>query len=348
MAKLFFFLSGEHDELPFSELTAVLEAEGYSFQILERLDQVARLRVSKKSVDAVKRRAALTRVCTLELFCCEAKIPSIIKALKSARVQTILSKKDSFVIRVRHVKEYSPTINGMDLERTLGGVLLEIVPSAKVDLHRPSKVFLGVLTNEKFVFGVKLAEIPAKPFVERRPRKKPFFHPSAMQAKLARCMVNLAEPKAGDLVLDPFCGTGGMLIEASLIGCRTVGLEVQRRMARGTLRNMKHLNTKPEGIILGDARSLPLKKTDCVVTDPPYGISSTTLKRTTKELVEQLLSAVSDLLPIGGRICIASPKTLKIGQLGKAFGYQHIESHLVYVHRSLTREIAVFEKRGKK
>jgi tRNA (guanine10-N2)-dimethyltransferase len=345
LAKLFFLVSGEHEDLPISELTSVLEAEGYSFRILEKLDQIVRLRVDEASVEAVKRRAALTRACVLELFTCEAKILSIIKAVASSKIDTLLEEEGGFVVRVRHVKEYSSEINGMDLERQLGELLMQIAPKAKVDLHKPNKTFLGVLTSGKFVFGLKLAEIPAKPFVERRPRRKPFFHPSAMQAKLARCMVNLAEPKTGELMLDPFCGTGSMLIEASLIGCRTAGLEVQRRMARGSLRNMKHLGTKPEGIVLGDARCLPFKKIDCVVTDPPYGISSTTLKRTTKELVEQLFAAVYDLLSKGSRVCIASPKSLHIGELGKTFGFRHVESHLVYVHRSLTREIAVFEKR---
>jgi tRNA G10 N-methylase Trm11 len=50
------------------------------------------------------------------------------------------------------------------------------------------------------------------------------------------------------------------------------------------------------------------------------------------------------MLKKGQKLCIASPKTLNIGQLGAALGYKHLDSHFVYVHRSLTREIAVFEK----
>jgi len=41
---------------------------------------------------------------------------------------------------------------------------------------------------------------------------------------------------------------------------------------------------------------------------------------------------------------MASPKSIRIGNLGKERGFKHIESHYVYVHRSLTREIAVFER----
>jgi tRNA (guanine10-N2)-dimethyltransferase len=191
---------------------------------------------------------------------------------------------------------------------------------------------------------VRLAEIQAKPFVERRPRKKPFFHPSAMQAKLARCMINLARPKAGETILDPFCGTGTMLIEAKLIGCQALGLDIQRRMAKGTIRNMAHFKVKPEGIIIADAKDPPLTRVDCVVTDPPYGISSTTLKRTTKQIIEEVLTAVHELLSNGRRVCMAAPKKLDIAQTGTRLGYKHLESHFVYVHRSLTREIVVFEK----
>jgi tRNA G10 N-methylase Trm11 len=49
-------------------------------------------------------------------------------------------------------------------------------------------------------------------------------------------------------------------------------------------------------------------------------------------------------LGVGQRICIASPKTLGVKALGEAAGFRHVESHFAYVHRTLTREIAVFEK----
>jgi tRNA (guanine10-N2)-dimethyltransferase len=256
----------------------------------------------------------------------------------------VLKANETFVVRVKHVKEYSSEIDGMVLERKLGELVLGSVSEAKVKLRKPDKTFFGILTSRRFIFGVKLIEIEPKPFVERRPRKKPFFHPSAMQAKLARCMVNLARPKAGDLVLDPFCGTGTTLIEASLIGCRTLGLDIQRRMARGTCRNLAHFNVGPEGVVVGDVRNLPITKVDCVVTDPPYGISSSTLKRTTSQIVEELLTSVYDCLGKGERVCFAAPKSLKISVVGEVLGYKHLESHFAYVHRSLTREVVVLEK----
>jgi len=344
VAKLFFLLSGEHETLPIAELKAILEAEGYTFKLLEKLDQVLRLEANLSCVKAIKRKAAFTRMAALELFNCKAETTKIVKAMHSIRLNKVLKDGESFAVRVKHVKNYAPRINGMILERKLGELTLNAKTKAKVKLKSPDKTFIGILTSEKFIFGLKLAEIPPKPFVERRPRKKPFFHPSAMPAKLARCMVNLTKPKNGELVLDPFCGTGSMLIEAALIGCRVLGLDIQKRMAKGTRKNFAHFNINAEGVVVADASKLPITKIRCVVTDPPYGRSATTLKRTTKQIVEEVLTALNEIICKGGRICIAAPKTLNIGQIGSSLGYKHLESHFAYVHRTLTREIAVFEK----
>jgi len=342
--KLFFLLSGEYETLPAAELKAILEAEGFRFEIIEKLDQIVRLESDPNSIKAVHRRSAYTRICALELFTCEAQETAIMKMADSTNFKSVLSEGESFAVRIRRVREYAKEVGTMALEGKLGKHILQNTVKTKVNLKAPDKTFIGILTSEKLVFGVKLAEIAAKPFVERRPRKKPFFHPSAMPSKLARCMVNLAHAKAGELVLDPFCGTGSVMIEAAFIGCRVLGFDVQRRMTQGCLKNLKHFRIEPEGVVMVDARQPPVTKVDCLVTDPPYGRSATTMKLTTKRIVEEVLFSAGALLREGQRICIASPKTLNIARIGAELGYKHLESHFAYVHRTLTREIAVFEK----
>jgi tRNA (guanine10-N2)-dimethyltransferase len=343
VAKLFFLLSGENETLPAAELTAILEAEGYAFEVKEKLDQVVRLDAAQSSVKAVQRRSAYTRICALELFTCEAQETEIIKTADSTDFKNVLSKGESFAVRIRRVREYAEEVGTVAFEGKLGKRILHSTVKTKVNLKAPDKTFIGVLTSDKLVFGVKIAEIIPKPFMERRPRKKPFFHPSAMPSKLARCMVNLAHAKAGELVLDPFCGTGSILVEASFIGCRGLGFDVQRRMAEGCRKNLEHFSVEPEGLVIADARKLPLTKIDHLVTDPPYGRSATTMKSTTKHIVEGVLGSARSLLREGQLICIASPKTLNIARIGAELGYRHLESHFAYVHRTLTREIAVFE-----
>ncbi len=344
--RLFFLLSGENETLPAAEVTAILEAENYPYKNKQLLDQVLLLDSDIESVDAVQLRTAYTRVCAREFFTCNAMQRDIAQCASSIDFTRVLREGESFAVRINRIKTYAEKLNTMTLERELGKYIQESTQriNTRVDLKSPDKTFIGILTSERLVFGLKLTEITTKTFSERRPRKKPFFHPSAMPSKLARCMTNLAHAKADRFVLDPFCGTGSTLIEATYIGCKALGVDAQKRMIVGCKKNLSYFHISAEGLVLADARKLPFTKVDCVVTDPPYGRSASTLKSTTKQLVEAVLSSTYDLLTVGQRICIASPKTLHIRRIGKNLGFKHLESHFAYVHRTLTREIAVFEK----
>lgn len=344
MTKLFFLLSGEHPTLPSSELKSILEAEGYKYRVLQELTQVLRLEADVNSVKPVMFRSAMTRVCATELFSCDAKAYEIFEKMRSASLEGIIERGESFVVRIRRIRRSASQLARGYLERKLGELILNKGRGTRVNLKTPQKMFFGILTDNRLVFGLKMGEVSPNPFVERRPRKRPFFHPTAMPAKLARCMVNLAQPKVGELVLDPFCGTASMLIEAGLIGCRVVGFDVKRRMVEGSLQNLLCYGVKPEGMAVADARHLPAAKADCIVTDPPYGRSATTLGWSTQQIMRDFLSTAEDRLPRGRRLCTASPKSIGMGKMGKELGFKHVESHLVPVHRSLTREIAVFER----
>ncbi len=345
MPKLFFLLSGENESLPAAEVKAILTAEGFSYANPGMFDQILRLDAEFDSVKVVQVRSAYTRFCAQELFVSDANMVDILKTCSNIDFKAVLKPGESFVVRINRIKNYADqNLNTMTLEIKLGTQILKQTEGTRVNLKNPDKTFIGIITDEKLILGLKLTDITSKTFSERRPRKKPFFHPSAMPSKMARCMVNLAHAKAESVLLDPFCGTGTSLIEATFIGCRAVGVDAQRRMILGTKKNLQFYNISPEGLILADSRRIPLFKVDAIVTDPPYGRSSSTLKSTTKKLVEELLVSSHTLLGIGQRICIASPKTLNISRMGTRIGYRHVESHFAYVHRTLTREIAVFEK----
>ncbi|MDH5689161.1 MAG: THUMP domain-containing protein [Candidatus Bathyarchaeota archaeon] len=347
MARLFFLLSGEDPTLPFSELASILEAEGYEFKILQKLAHVLRLESSPESASTIESRASMTRICALELFLCQANVDAIVENLERAELNDLVTEGETFVVRVKRVRGSAPKMGRLKLERKIGGIISSKVKGLKVDLEKPGKIFVGVLTEDSFIFGLGLAEVRAKSFFERRPRRKIFFHPTAMRPKLARCMVNLAQPKREELVLDPFCGTGSLLVEASLVGCRVLGFDADRRMAVGSIQNLSHYGLVPEGIGVADARHLPLadSSVNCVVTDPPYGRSSTTFRLGVADLIESFLADIIDKIVREGRICLAAPTKIRISELSEKIGLQHIESHLVYVHRELTREIAVL-KRG--
>jgi len=344
VAKFFFLVSGENPTLPFAEVKAILEAENIAYSILFKLTQILVLESNSRCIKSIAHRSSLTRACGIFITHCKASIEEILGTIKKADLRDHIALGESFAVRIRRIRGSSPEIDGLSLEREIGRVIFESVKGTRVNLERPEKTFLGILSNGKFIFGLKTMEIKAGEFIKRGPSRTVFSHSAAMPPKIARCMVNLARPKAGDLVLDPFCGTGSFLVEASLIGCRIIGSDIKRRMIEGSAQNLSTCGVKPEGLLIADARvpPFPSNSIDCIVTDPPYGTSTTTLGMKTSEVFESFLSASRDLLRRGGRICLAAPKTVNISRIAKELGFKHQESHFIYIHRRLTREIAVF------
>jgi len=346
VADFFFLVSGENPTLPFAEVRAILEAENLLFSILFKATQVLVVESDARCLESIARRASLTRACGPFITCCKASTEEILSKIKKADLSAYIASGESFSVRVKRIRGSSPRINGLLLEREIGRIILESVKGTRVNLEKPEKNFLGILSDGKFIFGLKTVEIKAGEFMTRGPSRTVFSHSAAMPPKMARCMVNLARSKSGDLVLDPFCGTGSFLVEAGLIGCRIIGFDVKRRMVEGCIQNLSACGIRPEGLLVADARVPPLtsKSVECIVTDPPYGTSTTTLGMETSEVFRSFLLASKDFLKNGGRICLAAPKAVNVSLIAKKLGFKHKESHFIYIHRRLTREIAVFVK----
>lgn len=73
-----------------------------------------------------------------------------------------------------------------------------------------------------------------------RPKRDAFV--GMLPPKLAQIMVNLAGVKSGT-ILDPFCGTGVILQEASLMGYAPYGTDLSEKMVDYTTANLKWLET---------------------------------------------------------------------------------------------------------
>jgi tRNA (guanine10-N2)-dimethyltransferase len=61
--------------------------------------------------------------------------------------------------------------------------------------------------------------------------------------KLAQIMLNLAQPPTDSTVLDPFCGTGVVLMEAALQGYSLAGSDINQQMIDYTAANLDWLQT---------------------------------------------------------------------------------------------------------
>lgn len=118
-----------------------------------------------------------------------------------------------------------------------------------------------------------------KGFRERdlgRPYQKPLI---SMPPWLARSMINLASPSSGGMLLDPFCGTGTILLEALDAGLAVCGVDIDPANAQGAKANIDWYSKKkplpPASIINADTRQIadrfPAGFFDLVVTEPPFG-----------------------------------------------------------------------------
>ena len=174
----------------------------------------------------------------------------------------------------------------------------------------------------------------------RRPRSRAFFHPSAIFPKLSRALVNLSGVQPGEAFLDPFCGTGSLLIEASIVGAEPVGIDIARKMVRGARRNSIKYGQPWLGLVRADSRSLPIREVGAVATDIPYGRASSAGGLKSSEILRSLVEGAPAVLPRRRKLVVMHPKSLEV-EAGELRVEQELE---IYIHRTLTRKITVMRR----
>ncbi|MFX1486126.1 MAG: THUMP domain-containing protein [Promethearchaeota archaeon] len=342
MPNLLLFLSGENETIPASECLAILDSEGIPYSNVERLDQALLVTTDDRACEAISRRAAMAYFCCRLLYRARADEFDA-EDINAGSFGIEPGKK--FAVRVRRVKEYSENLRVLELEKQIGLELINQFPDGvHVDLKNPDYTFFGLITSDEFLFGLIIGQVNRKGFGRRKGRNRPYFYPGVIEPRLARAMVNLSRVTAEDVFLDPFSGTGGLLIEAGLLGCSVVGTDLDMKMVRGSIRNLKHFIADNYSVILGDARRLPLSCVGGIATDPPYGISASTKGEKVEKLITEFMENTSDVLKVDGYLCLACPSTVSALDLEDISKLDLYERHTMYIHRSLTRQILVFRK----
>ncbi|CAJ0922052.1 unnamed protein product, partial [Mesorhabditis belari] len=131
---------------------------------------------------------------------------------------------------------------------------------------------------------------------------------TTMDPELALIQANITSIRATSLVLDPFCGTGGLLVPAADFGASVIGTEINYSIGFAQGKSSRHdkkllTNESVEGnfiqygtrdkflsLILADASLHDLWAArpifDAIVADPPYGVREKSRKIGPKERKE--------------------------------------------------------------
>jgi len=333
---LAFELSGEDETLPEAEILASLGALDVHYEEEVSVSQLLVLETNNFDVKLLSKRLAMTHNIFEVMGICEAEEDTIFQMIDDLKID--FSKEESFMMRV---KTKDDNLSSANLEKKIGARICK--KGYKVDLEDPDRVFRAVISGGICVFGLLLHPTNRGDFATRLPHKRPFFFPGVILPRVSRVLVNLSQIRSGELLFDPFCGTGGLLIEGAFVDARLVGADVQMKMASGTKENLMHYGTKDAALIVCDASMMPLRNScvDAVVADPPYGRSAIVKARSIEELYRESLKEIYRVLKVGGRLVIVSdfPFDETIG------GSFEVEDRFDYrVHKSMTRYITVLKK----
>lgn len=305
--RLLFYYSGEHPALAHAEVKALLNTYTVSWESVFFEGQIGVY--NTQFFNELSRLAMTHKILNLDFF----------------------MENKSFRVRVKRILS---DVDSQSLEKKIADSLQKKYGNLPVDLETPEQeIYCIVQKNKKFI-GRTIMDFPYS-YEHRKPQYRPYFHPSSLDPQIARALVNLGH--SAHEVLDPFCGTGGILIEAGLMGLNVKGLDVSPQMVEGTVQNLEHFGITDYQIVQGDVVDLDMHfdQVESVVTDMPYGKASR-IVGSPQKLYQKAFESIRSITK---KACIVTPKEY---QFEKA-GFIVKEHFILPVHKSLTRYVYVLE-----
>ncbi len=157
-----------------------------------------------------------------------------------------------------------------------------------------------------------------------RDETRPFFDPlQVVSVRLAKILINLAQPKKDSTLLDPFVGLGTILQEASLMDITVIGTDKDLTIIKRAQANLtwakKNLHFKKNPIlkVLDVVRlSKELNNIDCIATEPymgpylrkiPWEGEAREIAKELSHMYESFLMQSSKILKKGAKVAIVVP-----------------------------------------
>ncbi|MFW5990937.1 MAG: DNA methyltransferase [Candidatus Nanoarchaeia archaeon] len=308
---MLFFLSKENITLAKAELDAFLGED------TERIENLCFAPSKRKNLD----RLAMTRTAGKLLF------TSPIDKLKK-NAENFSWKVTNFCVKtVRLDKTYID-------KKIIAGIIHR--RTGKPAQMKNPEALIEIFLHNNTAYVTKRVWENTDNLEERKNHKRPAPHPTSLHPKLAKALVNLTGIKRGRII-DPFCGGGGLLIEAGLMGLKCTGYDISQKMLEKCRKNLTYYNIKDFKLLQKDA--LQLEKSRYILTDLPYGKSSTAneLNNLYGEFLEVLANKLLK------RAVVVFPSFYNYKSPIKKAGLKITKKFSWYIHKSMTRNIIVIE-----
>ena len=319
-------LSGEQPALARAEALAALEASGNARVLLAE----ERLLAVETDTDPtwLGRRLALAHF--VDEFLASGELEDVLLAAKSLDF-------GGRTFRVR-VNSYKGCHSKGEIERRLGDVV-----RGPVDLAAPQEE-VRLIEAERHYLCRRLAAIDRRAYEKRKVGERAFVQPISLHPRLARALVNLARVPDGGTLLDPFCGTGGILLEAGLVGVQAIGGDIRADMIEGCRATLRAFGIEAR-LLAADVGEISnhVGRVDAVATDPPYGRATTTKGELVSSLVARGMDTAAKVLRPGGYLAMTVPDP---SMTAPARGLVPVETYALRVHKSLTRHFVVMRREG--
>ena len=322
-------LGGENTALGKYEALELLQFKKYSPKLEEDIGNIIIISTSKIVEKKIINRLSMTK-----------RISNIIFTSINDNIQSILNDLERINIEDKSFAIRQIGQNDLNSEKTAVMIGEKISDKNKTKLNNPE---ITVLFYQNSKFFISLCnnnwETGYKKCLQHHISHRPYFSPISIHPRIARAMVNLSNCDVKEPLIDPFCGTGGILIEAADMGIEVIGIDLKEKMVEYSKGNLKHYGFEGK-LVNSDFKEITKQKFSSIVCDPPYGIASTSGGETIENLMERSLDIFQKKLRKGQRLVIAvsNPNIIKHPNLKQLHKFEW------YIHKSLTRNIIVLEK----
>ena len=326
--QFFFELSGESKDMPPAEAARCMEAEAGEYRITGSGPGYLIAEFDPAALDGIADRIAMTKSIGRYLGRYD---PDDLSNLENAELP-----EGTFAVRGKRFEGMMKDADSQGMVRHIGGILSK---KRDVNLKEPDFVVRMQMCDAVHVY-IEERVTETDLLEKRKVGERPFFSPISLHPKYARALINLTGVKRGGTVLDPFCGTGGIVIEAAEMGMRAMASDFDPEMVAGCRENMQFY-----GLELADFDTLDIgdigerfRDVDAICTDPPYGRSTKTGGENIDHIYARAGISIAESLKPGSRAGIVLPHPIEYDTMALE------NTYIQKVHGSLSRHYHIFRK----